>query len=330
MGLLIGMRIGAILTPIVPTPLAYWICRAIGFVLFCAKFRTRRAVLDNLRHVAPERSWFWREYQAARVFISATMNYYDLQRLRLLDRTRLPTLIELHGQEHLERARARGKGVIVLSAHIGNFNVVAQYPAMLGYQGAIIAEQVHPPALFRYLTALRSALGITVLPPGAPSVLPILRLLRQNGILLVTGDRDVTGHAKLVPFFDAPAPLPVGPAVLALRTGAALVPAFTVRRGTRKSVVYILPEIILSRTGNPDIDVTNAMHQIARVLESMIRTDPGQWTMLQRVWPHPERAFVSQPESWGAIPAELVNADMHPETTPSIHPPSPATRTGER
>jgi lauroyl/myristoyl acyltransferase len=214
MWLLWTMRAGALLTPIVPARAGYWICRTIGLLLYLLKLRTRRAVLDNLRHVAPQRSWLWRQRQAARVFITATMNYYDLVRLRSVDRDRLAELLEVHGWLHVEAALARGKGIIVLSAHLGNFSVVAQYPATLGLQAAVIAEQVQPPELFRYLARLRSAMGITVLPPGASSVLPILRLLRKNGILLVAGDRDVTGHSRRVRFFDAPAYLPVGPVVL--------------------------------------------------------------------------------------------------------------------
>uniref|UniRef100_A0A831TJA6 Lipid A biosynthesis acyltransferase n=1 Tax=Thermorudis peleae TaxID=1382356 RepID=A0A831TJA6_9BACT len=314
MWLLWAMRVGALLTPIVPARAGYWICRVIGLVLYLLKLRTSRAVLDNLRHVAPQRSWLWRQRQAARVFITATMNYYDLVRLRSVDRDRLTELIEVHGWPHLEAALARGKGVIVLSAHLGNFSVVAQYPATLGLQAAVIAEQVQPPELFRYLARLRSAMGITVLPPGAGSVLPILRLLRKNGILLVAGDRDVTGHARIVRFFDAPASLPVGPVVLALRTGATLLPAYTVRRSTRKSVVFVEAPLELVRTGDEERDLDENMKLVARALERMIRVDPGQWSVLQRVWDRPLAEVVSQGEAIGQIPPELAQYPVEEAT----------------
>ncbi len=305
MWLLWAMRAGALLTPIVPARAGYWICRVIGLLVYLVKVRTRAAVLDNLRHVAPKRGWFWRQRQAARVFITATMNYYDLLRLRSVDRERLTELIEVYGWPHLQASLARGKGVIVLSAHLGNFNVVAQYPAALGLQAAVIAEQVHPPELFRYFTRLRSAMGIRVLPPGAGSVLPILRLLRRNGLLLVAGDRDVTGHSRRVHFFDAPAYLPVGPVVLALRTGATLLPAYTVRRSTRKSVVFIEAPLELVRTGDEERDLDENMRRVARALERMISADPGQWSVLQRVWQRPLEEVVPQGEAIGEIPPEV-------------------------
>lgn len=305
MWLLRAMRVGAVLTPIVPARAGYWICRVIGLLLFLVKVRTRQAVLDNLRHVAPQRGWLWRRHHAARVFITATTNYYDLVRLRSVDRERLPELLEVSGWEHFEAAVSRGRGVIVLSAHLGNFNVVAQYPATLGLEAAVIAEEVQPPELFQYLARLRSATGIRVLPPGTRSVVPILRLLRRNGILLLAGDRDVTGQSRRVPFFDAPADLPVGPVVLALRTGATLLPAYTVRRSTRKSSVYIEPPLELVRTGDHERDLDENMRLVARALERMIRTDPGQWSVLQRVWDRTPAELVPQGEAIGQVPLEL-------------------------
>ncbi len=314
MWLLWAMRAGALLTPIVPARAGYWICRVIGLLVYLLKVRTRAAVLDNLRHVAPKRGWLWRQRQALRVFITATTNYYDLLRLRSVDRERLSELIEVYGWPHLKAALARGKGVIVLSAHLGNFNVVAQYPAALGLQAAVIAEQVQPPALFRYFTRLRSAMGIRVLPPAAGSVLPILRLLRRNGLLLVAGDRDVTGNSRPVHFFDAPASLPVGPVVLALRTGATLLPAYTLRRSTRKSVVFIEAPLELVRTGDEERDLDENLRRVARALERMISADPGQWSVLQRVWQRPLEEVVPQGEAIGEIPPEVAQLPIEEVT----------------
>jgi len=301
MSLLWALRIGALLTLIVPASIGYWLCRLIGIGVFLFHHRARRNVLDNLRHVCPRCSALWRYRQAARVFMTAVMNYYDLVRLRSVDRTRLAELVEVRGWQHVETALARGHGVIVISAHLGNFNVVAQYPAALGLEAAIVVERVQPPKLFAYLCRLRSATGVRVLPSGPEAVPAILRLLRRNGILLVAGDRDVTGHSRWVPFFDAPAPLPIGPVALALRTGATLLPAFTIRLSTRRSLVVIDPPLELTRTGDPERDIEVNLRAVARCLERMIRTDPGQWTVLQPIWAAP-RARAPLAEALGSVP----------------------------
>ncbi len=302
MSLLWALRIGALLTVLVPTRLGYAICRIVGTLVFLIHYRARGHVLANLRHVCPNCSRVWRWRQGVRVFVTAAMNYYDLLRLRSVDRNRVRELVDLHGWPHFEEAHARGRGVIVISAHLGNFNVVAQYPAELGYEAAIVVERVRPPQLFQYLARLRSAAGVRVLPSGPEAIPAILRLLRRNGILLVAGDRDVTGHSHWVRFFDAPAPLPIGPVALALRTGATLLPAYTIRISTRKSLVLIDPPLELVRTGDFDRDIVINLERIARCLERMIRTDPGQWAVLQPVWASAEeRAPVA--EALGTIPS---------------------------
>ncbi len=301
MSLLWALRIGALLTLVVPVRVGYWLCRVIGIGVFLFHHRARRNVLANLRHVCPSCSLLWRYRQTARVFVTAVMNYYDLVRLRSVDRHRIAELIEVRGWTHVEDALSRGRGIIVLSAHLGNFNVVAQYPAALGLEAAIVVERVQPQRLFNYLCRLRSATGVRVLPSGPEAVPAILRLLRRNGILLVAGDRDVTGNSRWVQFFDAPAPLPVGPVALALRTGATLLPAFTIRLSTRRSLVVVDPPLELTRTGNLERDLEVNLQAAARCLERMIRTDPGQWTVLQPVWaPVQERAPLA--EALGTVP----------------------------
>ncbi|MDW8059206.1 MAG: lysophospholipid acyltransferase family protein [Thermomicrobium sp.] len=315
MTLLWALRIGAILTLFVPAAIGYWLCRIIGVAVFLVHRRARRNVLDNLRHVCHRCGRLWRLRQACRVFITAVMNYYDLVRLRSVDRARLPELVEVRGWQNVEAALANGRGVIVISAHLGNFNVVAQYPAALGLEAAIVVERVRPPELFTYLCRLRSATGVRVLPSGPEAVPAILRLLRRNGILLVAGDRDVTGHSRLVRFFDAPAPLPIGPVTLALRTGATLLPAFTVRLSPRRSLVVLDPPLALVRTGDAERDILVNLENVARCLERMIRTDPGQWTVLQPVWaPAEKRAPLA--EALGSVPAPAgLPADRHPATS---------------
>ncbi|MCX2726230.1 lysophospholipid acyltransferase family protein [Thermomicrobium sp. 4228-Ro] len=321
MSLLWALRIGALLTLVVPVRLGYWLCRLIGITVFLVHRRARRNVLENLHHVCPRCSAVWRYRQAARVFITAVMNYYDLVRLRSVDRDRLRDLVEVRGWEHVETALSRGRGVIVISAHLGNFNVVAQYPAALGFEAAIVVERVRPARLFAYLCRLRSATGVRVLPSGPEAVPAILRLLRRNGILLVAGDRDVTGHSRWVRFFDAPAPLPIGPVALALRTGATLLPAFTIRLSTRRSLVVVDPPLELIRTGDHEHDIVANLETAARCLERMIRTDPGQWTVLQPIWAAPQ-ARTPLAEALGSVPlvehapGEQDNATQYRRNTP--------------
>ncbi|HET9014839.1 MAG TPA: hypothetical protein VFN57_04545 [Thermomicrobiaceae bacterium] len=306
MWLLRVLRVGAVLTPLLPPWLAYTLCRIVAVLFFLGNYRTRRQVIDNLRHVEPDASRARRYRDAMRVFMTVVTNYYDMVRLWTVDQDRVLDLFQVEGWDHLTGALSHGEGVIVLSAHVGNFNVVASYPAAAaGFHTAVIAERVEPPPLFDYMAGLRSGIGIDVIPPGSEAIRPLMRLLRHNGILLLAGDRDVVGHGAMTEFFGEPAALPVGPVLLAMRTGAMLVPAYTLRRRRQRSIVHILPPIDLVRTGDWEEDLQQNHRLMARTLERMIAPDPGQWAVLQQIWPPASQYFGDRGEGLGGIPPTI-------------------------
>ncbi len=300
-----ALRIGAFLTPIVPAWFGYGLCRFVAAIFFLVKIPTRAQVVENLRRVEPGRSWIRYHYDAFKVFVTVNANYYDMLRLQSVDREIFLDLLDVHGQEYLDRALNEGKGAVILSAHLGNFGVVGKYPASIGIRSAIIAERVQPSGLFNYMVRLRSTTGVDIFPPGRESIPPILRLLRSNGVLLVAGDRDVSHQGMDVEFFGKTASLPAGPALLAMRTGAALIPAYTIRTSTRRSAVYILPPLELVRTHDREADLRRNLRLMAHALEEMIAHDPTQWGVLQRVWGAPPDTIQQRGEGIGPVPTHI-------------------------
>lgn len=285
MWLLRSLKIAAILTPLVPARFGYALCWTIGTIFFLFNRTARRNIIANLNQVIPDAGVVRTLRTGRRVCHTVVANYYDLLRIRSIDRDRFAGKIEIRGLEHVERARTEGCGVIIVSGHIGNFSVMAKLPATLGMKTGLIAERVEPPELFNYMVRLRSAMGIQVIPPDAGSLRRILSLLNGNGILLLAADRDITNQGLSVTLFGEETRLPSGPVTLAMRTGATLIPAFTNRREDGMSVVELRKPIELIKTGDRDYDVSINMHRLARQLESMIAVDPGQWAVLQRIWP---------------------------------------------
>ncbi len=300
-----ALRIAAFLTPLLPAWFGYGLCRFVAIMFYLVKIPTRYQVIENLKHVNPDRSWLSYQIATFKVFVTVNANYYDLLRLRSVDRDKFLDLLEVRGREHLDAAIAAGKGAVIVSAHIGNFSVVGKYPSTIGIRTAIIAEKVKPAGLFNYMVRLRSAAGIDIFPPGREAIPPILRLLRSNGVLLVAGDRDVSRQGIEVEFFGEPASLPAGPALLAMRTGAALIPAYTVRTSSRKSVVHIKPPLELVRTHDREADLLTNVQIIARELEKMISHDPTQWAVLQRVWGTPPTEIQQRGEGLGSVPTTI-------------------------
>jgi len=174
----------------------------------------------------------------------------------------------------------------------------------LGYPTAVVAERVHPEELYTYVNKLRASHGVQVISPGSESLRPIIRLLRRNGILILAGDRDVVGSGMPVPLFGEPARLPTGPVLLAMRTSAALIPAGTVRKGSRRSLAFVEPAIDMVDTGDWDKDLRENMVRMAEALERMIARDPGQWAVLQPVWDTTASSSADAPRASGRTAPE--------------------------
>lgn len=273
------------LTPLIPARMGYFICRLIGLSMYLGNARLRRTVDGNLRLVMPRTSWLRRQPWALRVFFTSVMNPYDLVRLRSVDRGSLFERLEIEGRCHLEHALSLDKGAILFSPHLGNIDVAAQVPSAWDMRSAIVAERAEPPELDRYVTRLRTATGMSVIPPERESIPRMLQLLRNNGVLLFACDRDITGHGAPVKLFCRETLLPRGPVVLSMRTGAPLVPIRVLRVNDRCSRVVIGEPLELCRTGMHRADVNRNLQQLAITLEQLILTDPGQWVMLQPIWP---------------------------------------------
>lgn len=278
------LRIAGWLTRIIPVRTGYWLCSLIGGIVFYLNPAVREAVVDNMRHVLPGSSRHQRRSVARRVIRNAVKNYYDLVRLPHLDKNEVERKVTVYGVEHITKALDEGKGLILFSGHIGNYNLVAQVAAARGYPTTIIAEDIHPPRLYDYVNKLRARFGLHMVRAGSSEVRQIYRLLRSGDVLMLAVDRDVTDTGIPVRFFDAPTKLPEGPVALALRLNTPLVPAHTRRLPNNSSVVYIHPPLELQCTGHKELDLQVNLRRVAESLEEMILAAPDQWTVLQHVW----------------------------------------------
>jgi KDO2-lipid IV(A) lauroyltransferase len=211
-------------------------------------------------------------------------NYYDVVRLPRMSVEDLERTIVARGMEHLDDALAKGKGVILVGAHLGNFSVVAQLGAARNYQMSIIAEDIKPPRLYEYVNRLRGRFGLEIIKLRSNQVRTIYKLLRNNEVLVLASDRAVTGDGIPTMFFDALAPIPPGAVALALRTGATVITGQTERLPDNTSIVTLDPPVELVSTGDRDLDVKVNLRRVVQRLEDYILHNPTQWVVLQRIW----------------------------------------------
>ncbi|MBI4489584.1 MAG: lysophospholipid acyltransferase family protein [Deltaproteobacteria bacterium] len=189
--------------------------------------------------------------------------------------------VAIKGEERLRRALARRKGVIALSAHLGNFTIMGTRLAAAGYPFTTVVKHPRDQGFARLTDGFRAKVGVKTISakPRREAARQILRALRKNEIVLLIADEFKSGGVE-VEFLGRTAPAPRGPVTLALRTGAAVIPMFATRDEKDQLTLRIGQEIDLIRTGDLQEDVTANVVLFTRQLEAMVRRYPEQWNWL--------------------------------------------------
>ncbi len=269
--------------PLLPDRLGYWLFTRIGDLIYWLHRRAREAVLDNLRHVlgSTTSEQVLRD-AACGVFRNQAKNYFDLFRIPRLTAAQIERLVRIEGWEHLEEGLARGKGVIFVSAHFGNFDVVMQVVAFRHIPTMLVMEHIQPERLFDYVRQLRADKGIEVVPvKGAARA--VVRALHDGKIVGLALDWAVT-EGVVMPFFGAPARVPDAYAELARHTGASVIVGFITRGPDDTFQVRIEPPFTAPKTADRQQDVRDTITRVLSIAEPYIRAHPEQWVMFHRIW----------------------------------------------
>ncbi|MDI7275271.1 MAG: lysophospholipid acyltransferase family protein [Anaerolineae bacterium] len=277
-------RAAGALAPRVPAPVGYRLAERLGTIIYRLS-PLRSCVEENISQVLgqPARSPEVRGV-VRQVYRNQAKNYFDLLRVASLDEDDIRSAVrEVVGIEHLDAALARGRGVVLTSAHFGNIDLAGQILALHGYRVVGIAEHLRPERLFHYVRRARESHGLAFIPIDG-WLRPVFRALRENAIVGSALDRNVTDSGRIVEFLGRPAQVPDGYARLALRTGAALLVAFSRRLPDNTFIVTVEPEIRVEQTGDPERDTASAVLQVLAVFAGHVRRYPEQWVYFQPLW----------------------------------------------
>lgn len=279
----LAYRAGAELARVVPVRVGEPAARLVGRAISLAMVSRRRQVERNLRRASDGRlRGVALQKAVAQTFDSYTRYWLELFRLAD-DPSRLE--VDMEGLEHLEAGLEQGRGVIAALPHVGGWDYGGAWLASQGFPLTVVVEPVEPPELFEWFASVRRALGMTVVELGPDAGRTVLRALRENRVVALLCDRDLAGDGVEVEFFGEHTTLPAGPATLALRTGAALLPTavYFLPGGGHHAVVQA--PIPARREGRLRDDVARVTQDLARRFEELIRAAPEQWHLLQPNWP---------------------------------------------
>jgi len=263
--------------------LFYRIAGATAWVAWRLKRRTRRRLIRNMLPLCDD------DMAAARQASKASMRnvseyYVDLATLPGRDMSTFEdTHLEVFHGERLEMLREPGP-VVVVSAHTGNAELAIQSLTYRGRQFVALVEALEPKEWAEYLLSLRSSAGGTFHEATLSGMKALLDAMKAGQLAGVMGDRDIQGTGVCVPFFGREVMLPRGPWELARRFDAPVLPVFSSRKRRDQFRIDVEEPFRVGRSDDSEGDVRAAAARYAQILETHLRRDPGQWTVLEDFW----------------------------------------------
>lgn len=269
-----------------PLRVSYSIVLPIADLVFALWTGLRQRTTENMRWVLAEPE---DERAAARLARKAFRNYfkYLVEFLRFSGRgaAEIERVSEIRGLEHLHGALAAGRGAIAVGFHLGNIDLGAALLASVGYPVHVVVDRFEPPKLNALIQSAREEKGLKLIPLElAPR--QGIRALRRNEVLALLIDKPAPDGGVVVRFFGGKIAVPSGAAVLALRTGAAIVPCCVIRQSDGSFVGEIAAPVFPASlaTGDTRQDVRTIMQRLFDTLERWVRRHPDQWYPFRRMW----------------------------------------------
>jgi len=194
--------------------------------------------------------------------------------------------ISVHGTENLDNALSCGKGVIAVSAHLGNFTLIDVKMISAGYPFTMLVKESKYPGIARVSREVQKKQGghFIYIDPWSKALRHIMSSLRNNEVVCLLADENKKDSETVVEFFGHPAPTAIGPAMLSLRTGALIVPIFIVRHADLSHTIFIEPHLTPVLTGNISEDIVTITTAYTKVIEHYVRKYPDQWFWVNRRW----------------------------------------------
>jgi lauroyl/myristoyl acyltransferase len=273
---------------VVPEPVGRWIAETAGRRLGRMDGPKQRMLARHMRRVVgPDVPEAEIADLVRRGFGSYARYWFDVFRVPHMTAADLDREMTFSGREHLDAGLAAGHGAILAMPHLGGWDVGGAYLTAAGDPVTAVVEALEPPEMFAWFKDVRSSIGMQVVATGPDAGAKVLAALRANHLVCLPSDRDITGTGVEVELFGERTRLSAGPATLALRTGAPLVPTVVYFAGAKHHAV-LRPPIDTRRTGRLRDDVQRVTQELAHVFEDMIRVAPEQWHLLQPNWPSDE------------------------------------------
>ncbi|MBN2097185.1 MAG: hypothetical protein JW714_01770 [Candidatus Omnitrophica bacterium] len=285
--LYLGYKIGELVAQGLPLDSAYFIADIAGRVYYWLSKKDRDIVINNMKVVLNSKTDSLDQVlrSSKMVFVSFGRYLVEFFRAPKIDLEFVKQKVIFEGKENLEQALSLRKGVLLVSAHLGNWEFGGIFLSLLGYKINAIAWSHQQKAVNDLFVQRRKNKGVRVIPLGT-AIRRVFSALKNNEMVGLLGDIDYLhpDQGIKVKFFGQDAVMPQGPAVFSIKCGSPIIPVAVVRIADNRFKLILEKPIIYHPSSNQEADVMNLTQQVALALEFFIAQYPEQWFMLRPRW----------------------------------------------
>jgi len=281
-----GLLVCSFIIKFFPSPCVYGFASNLAAIGYILARRQRKIALDSLG-IAFSKEKTKQEIEDIARDCFRSMSKSAVEMMFMMDRPQLiRRRVEIAGRENLDGAIYRGKGVILVSAHFGNFPLMLARLALEGYPTGAITRPMRDSKVDKFFMAKRREINVkTILSqPRKECVENTIKALRNNELVFIPLDQNFGTAGVFVDFFGTKAATATGPVILAERTNAAIIPCFILRKPDDSHKIIFEPSVVLEKGRNPQETITVNIQKITAIIESYIRKYPAHWGWIHRRW----------------------------------------------
>jgi len=271
-------KMGEFVACILPWRAAYRVGMFFGDLQYYFSKKDRDAVINNLKVILPKENERNVKRKAREVFENFGLYMVEFFRSYKIDHDYVNKFVTVEGAEILDKT-LKDTGAILLTAHIGNWELGGMVLSMLGYPSIAIALNHAYHKVNTFFTSRRQEKGLEVIHLG-PSVRRCFKGLKEKKLIAILGERDFSNSGYKMKFLSKTKIIPRGPAVLAKKADVPIIPAFAIRKKFNYLKIKVLPPIYV----NKDSDEKEIMQIYSRIIEQQIYKNPTQWLMFREFW----------------------------------------------
>ncbi|MGA1869299.1 MAG: lysophospholipid acyltransferase family protein [bacterium] len=257
--------------------------KVLGIIVYFIDRKHRLLIINNLKRVFQDKREDWYRSIARQNFCNFGMLSLEFSHISRLTKDTIKDILTFDGKEYIESALSQGKGVILLSAHTGNWELAAAGMSLLDLPFNAVVKRIKNPYVNHIITSQREYAGMKTILHG-DGVKKIVKALKNNEIVCFLVDQASSKKNGIpVSFFGYPAWTHIGIIVLALKYNPPIIPAFALREGIKHRLVFQKPfELIRTDTLKKDIEVNTL--RMNKLIEGVVREYPSQWFWMHNRW----------------------------------------------